>query len=304
MPSRSRSHPVVTITGVVYALIGLALAGGGAWLAALGGSLFYLIAGLGILVTGCLLIAGRRSALWVYAAVLIGTLIWAVAEVGFDWWPLAARGDIIFPLGPLAADALDHPQSRPRTRRRSARAIDAAALGRRGRGRRRCSRSVSPPTITTIDGTIADGRGRPRRRMRPAQPDEDWRAYGRTQFGQRYSPLTQITPDNVKNLKVAWTFRTGDLPGKNDPGETTFEVTPIKVARHALSLLAAPAPVRARRQDRQAALVLRSASEGQPDLPASDLPRRLLPRDRGGRRRQPRRVRRPPIARADLPAGQ
>jgi quinoprotein glucose dehydrogenase len=43
------------------------------------------------------------------------------------------------------------------------------------------------------------------------------------------SPLTQITPANVKTLKVAWTFRTGDLPGKNDPVETTFEVTPIKV---------------------------------------------------------------------------
>ncbi len=63
MPSRSRSHPVVTITGVVYALIGLALAGGGAWLVALGGSLFYLIAGLGILVTGALLVAGRRDGL-------------------------------------------------------------------------------------------------------------------------------------------------------------------------------------------------------------------------------------------------
>ena len=73
------------------------------------------------------------------------------------------------------------------------------------------------------------------RRIRPAsqrsagQPDEDWRAYGRTQFGQRHSPLAQITPANVTKLKVAWTFRTGDLPGKNDPVETTFEVTPIKV---------------------------------------------------------------------------
>jgi quinoprotein glucose dehydrogenase len=28
---------------------------------------------------------------------------------------------------------------------------------------------------------------------------------------------------------VAWTFRTGDFAGKNDPGETTFEVTPIKI---------------------------------------------------------------------------
>src|SRR5207248_1370874 len=63
------------------------------------GSLYYLVAGLGILVTGMLLVAGRRSALWVYAAVLIGTLIWAVGEIGFDWWPLAARGDVVFPLG-------------------------------------------------------------------------------------------------------------------------------------------------------------------------------------------------------------
>src|SRR5690349_23315274 len=96
---RFPSRPVVTITGIVYALVGLALAGGGAWLVALGGSPFYVLAGLGIFITGALLIAGRRSALWVYAAVLIGTLAWAVAEVGLDWWPLAARGDVIYPLG-------------------------------------------------------------------------------------------------------------------------------------------------------------------------------------------------------------
>ena len=39
----------------------------------------------------------------------------------------------------------------------------------------------------------------------------DWPAYGRTQGGVRYSPLTQINDQNVKDLKVAWTFRTGDL---------------------------------------------------------------------------------------------
>nr|WP_246755878.1 hypothetical protein [Bradyrhizobium sp. CCBAU 53338] len=61
------------------------------------------------------------------------------------------------------------------------------------------------------------------------QPVGDWRAYGRTQFGQRYSPLKQITPDNVGKLRVAWTFRTGDVATPEDSGETTFEVTPIKV---------------------------------------------------------------------------
>jgi quinoprotein glucose dehydrogenase len=63
-----------------------------------------------------------------------------------------------------------------------------------------------------------------------AHPDAaDWPAYGRTQEGTRYSPLQQITPENVKNLQVAWTFRTGDLKGANDPVEITSEVTPIKI---------------------------------------------------------------------------
>jgi quinoprotein glucose dehydrogenase len=64
---------VVTVTGIIYALVGLGLAGGGAWLARLGGSPCYLISGLGILIAGGLPITRRRAALWVYAAVLIGT---------------------------------------------------------------------------------------------------------------------------------------------------------------------------------------------------------------------------------------
>src|SRR5262245_55177292 len=100
MPPSSQSRSiVVTITAVVCVLIGLALACAGAWLVALGGSLYYVLAGVGILITGVLLFQQRRSALWVYAAVLIGTLIWAVGEIRFDWWPLAARGDVVYPLG-------------------------------------------------------------------------------------------------------------------------------------------------------------------------------------------------------------
>ena len=94
-----RSRAVLTGTGAIYAVIGVALAAGGLWLLVLGGSVYYAFAGLGIAVTGALLLAGSPSALLVYAAVLIGTLIWAVAEIGFDWWPLAARGDIVYPLG-------------------------------------------------------------------------------------------------------------------------------------------------------------------------------------------------------------
>lgn len=57
----------------------------------------------------------------------------------------------------------------------------------------------------------------------------DWTDYGGSPLGQRYSPLEQITPQNVGRLKVAWQLETGDRPGPDDPTETTDENTPIKV---------------------------------------------------------------------------
>ena len=226
MPLPSKSRPILLVSGLVYGLIGLALAAGGVWLGLLGGSLYYVIAGIGILVTGGLLMAGRPGALWVYAAVLIGTLAWAVAEIGFDWWPLAARGDVIFLLGlwlltPWITRALSHRAGASRmtmTLPLWAGVVASVAVLAVG----------LLSSYHEIHGTIAAAASPPPQPP-TGQPDEDWRAYGRTESGQRYSPLAEITPANVKNLKVAWTFRTGDLPGANDPGETTFEVTPIKV---------------------------------------------------------------------------
>ena len=222
--SRSRSI-VVTITAIVYVLIGLALAG--AWLAALGGSLYYAVAGIGILITGALLFLERRSALWVYAAVLIGTLIWAVGEIRFDWWPLAARGDVVYPLGcwlltPWITRNLGRSDSSSYAAMTLPLWVGVVA------GAVVLIVGLSS-TYHEVEGTLATADASQAEQNEGGQPKEDWRAYGRTQLGQRYSPLNQITPANAKNLKVAWTFRTGDLPGKNDPGETTFEVTPIKV---------------------------------------------------------------------------
>src|SRR5690606_18745415 len=56
-------------------------------------------------------------------------------------------------------------------------------------------------------------------------PTGEWHAYGRTDFGQRYSPLDLITPDNVSELEVAWHYKTGDVRSGSDPEETTFQVT-------------------------------------------------------------------------------
>jgi len=41
------------------------------------------------------------------------------------------------------------------------------------------------------------------------QSPEDWPVYGRDPGGARFSPLTQITRDNVARLQVAWTYHAG-----------------------------------------------------------------------------------------------
>src|SRR5215203_2451846 len=41
----------------------------------------------------------------------------------------------------------------------------------------------------------------------------DWPAYGGGPEQTRYSPLTQITTDNVKRLAVAWSYDTGETGG-------------------------------------------------------------------------------------------
>ena len=60
--------------------------------------------------------------------------------------------------------------------------------------------------------------------------DAGWPNYGNDPGGQRYSPLAQVNRDNVAQLKVAWTYRTGVLEQLGDlKRSATFEATPILV---------------------------------------------------------------------------
>jgi quinoprotein glucose dehydrogenase len=56
---------------------------------------------------------------------------------------------------------------------------------------------------------------------------DGWPVWGHGASGQRYSANTQITPANVKDLKVAWTYRTGDLSKPGEKATLAFEATPI-----------------------------------------------------------------------------
>jgi quinoprotein glucose dehydrogenase len=73
----------------------------------------------------------------------------------------------------------------------------------------------------------------PRGYQQDAQKDDqkdDWPVYGHDAGGMRFSPLTQITRENVAQLKVTWTFHTGDISdGSGGRKRTGFETTPILV---------------------------------------------------------------------------
>jgi quinoprotein glucose dehydrogenase len=61
-------------------------------------------------------------------------------------------------------------------------------------------------------------------------PADDWPAYGHDTSSSRYSPLTDITRENVSQLRVAWTYHTGDISdGKGQRRRSGFETTPIVV---------------------------------------------------------------------------
>ena len=59
---------------------------------------------------------------------------------------------------------------------------------------------------------------------------DSWPYYGHDAGGMRYSPLTQINQDNVAQLRVSWTFHTGDVSeGGGRRKRSGFETTPLLV---------------------------------------------------------------------------
>src|SRR5450432_3351229 len=65
---------------------------------------------------------------------------------------------------------------------------------------------------------------------KPLSTDAGWPNYGNDAGGSRFSLLSQVNRENVAQLKVAWTYRTGVLEQLGElKGRATFETTPILV---------------------------------------------------------------------------
>lgn len=222
-PTNSSGMRIFTV--LILALIGLVLLGGGIYLATLGGSWYYIVAGLLLLVSAMLLARRSSASLSIYALLMLGTIIWAVYEVGTDFWALAPRLDVLGVLGLwllIPAVTRGTPQSvRSSKLMLSSTLVIAIVL--------MIFSIFNDPQ--EINGTIKNEQPTTAQAVDGVDP-ADWPAYGRTQAGVRYSPLTQINDQNVKNLKVAWTYRTGDFKNDNDSGETTNELTPIKIGNN------------------------------------------------------------------------
>ncbi|WP_429930441.1 glucose/quinate/shikimate family membrane-bound PQQ-dependent dehydrogenase [Agrobacterium vitis] len=220
---------ILIVTAVVFAVIGLALGGGGGYLLSLGGSPFYLIAGLAFILVALLLLMRKAAALWIYGLFILGCLGWAIWEVGFDWWQLGTRGGLVIVLGFVLL--------LPAIRRR------LGPLHRREGGIAASAWPVALPVLVALvvagysmtqdpydkPGTLPMDVASATPSYGGDMADGEWHQYGRTPYGQRYSPLSQITTDNVKTLKTAWTYQTGDVKLPGDVGETTYQVTPLKV---------------------------------------------------------------------------
>src|SRR5690349_11453186 len=82
----------------------------------------------------------------------------------------------------------------------------------------------------------------------PSTKDADWPLASKDYANTRYSNIDQITPENAKNLKLAFTFSTGVLRGHEAAplvvGGTMFIATPYPNYLYALDLTKPGAPLK------------------------------------------------------------
>jgi len=206
------------IFAAVVLLVAIAYLYGGIPLAAVGGSLYYALAGLALLASGILLWRGNKLGSHIFGALLAVTLAWSLYEVGTDLWALAPRLWLLALLGawlltPFARRGLYPPQQTPKllgsSRSQSIAAASALAVvaifivGSRNTAHELTSRNVA------------------KEKAAPENVSGEWHNYGNTPHGTRYSRLDQINASNVSGLKEIWHYRTGRT------GQ--FKATPLQI---------------------------------------------------------------------------
>ncbi|MDR3067671.1 MAG: membrane-bound PQQ-dependent dehydrogenase, glucose/quinate/shikimate family [Comamonas sp.] len=199
--------------GLLMLLTGLYMTIGGGVLLVKGGSWYFVLMGLALLVSAALLLARRRAGAHLYALAFVLTLVWAWWDAGWEFWPLVSRLMVFAVLGLLVA--LGYTQ------------LEAGKLVMNDYGRLGAAVSVvvlglgivatavsafSPKGVIAPEVTEVPSVGSMEIRA------SDWTDWGQGPTGQRFAALEQISRDNVDKLAVAWTARTGDVPQSTGSG--------------------------------------------------------------------------------------
>ncbi len=212
---------VIRCLGIVVALLGVGLAGGGVTLIFLGGSWFYLVAGLAMVAVGYFVFRRQAPALWVALGLFVFSLIWALWEVGTDFWQLVPRIVVFLVIAigaAIIAPILLRKDGKPALAGKYAAGVAVvlaigliAVFGNMFRPHPTVVASGAKASVIMPDAGKESG--------------NDWPAYGRSTEGNRFAQFDQINTTNVKDLQVAWTYRTGDLAVNG----AEYQVTPLKI---------------------------------------------------------------------------
>jgi quinate dehydrogenase (quinone) len=209
----------LSVLGLVILALGLFMLGAGTYLSMLGGSWYFALAGLGLSMAAVLLVRRQIAGAALYLLILAATVVWALWEVGPTFWPLVSR---LFGPTVLAVPVLLlAPALRPAMKQSHRKFIYGLATVFIVALATTVIVAFQPMPMVSADGASAPVAGRPV----AALAGGDWPHWGRTPSGTRFAPFTEITPDNVAGLKVAWIYRTGDIP--KDPA--AFVTTPLHV---------------------------------------------------------------------------
>ena len=195
------------LTFILLLLTGLAMAVPGLYLASLGGSLYYAIAGTLILVSAFLVLRYHPFGATLFWLVFLGSIGWSLWEVGLDGWALMPR--LVF----LAVAALWLLMLGDGAKRVALAGFVLLAVVA---GAAALTSQRALPTAP-LAASVATG-----------APNGEWTHWGNSQHATRYSPLTQITPANVSNLEEAWTYHAG-LQSDDSHSAHQIETTPLMV---------------------------------------------------------------------------
>ena len=201
--------------------LGLLFLVGGGQLIRLGGSWYYLVVGLGLVIISILTWLRRAEALSSYAILLGLTIVWAVYESGFDVWALMPRVTAPAALGlwflvPSVRRKLNPSQAVasaiPILFLLSMLLLTGSYFANRFQATDRVDRV--PMDYTQLESS-----------------ESSWTHYGGNQSGQRFVQSTQINKSNVSQLELAWSYRISSGTERNAQPVTTSsaESTPIEV---------------------------------------------------------------------------